>query len=279
MSFQRSLLVCCDLRSYGSADDLLQRELQELLVRSLDRAGKAAGLDRTAWRRQAKGDEEWAVLPAETPEGDVVDRYVRALDAELAATNRYRVPEARLRMRMAIHFGTTVEGANGYPGQDAVLVSRLLNSEPAHAALEQSPNSSLVVVLSDSLFTSLVAARHTTLRPEDFRRVDVRVKTFRGHGWMWLPSGDVHSLVLDPAPDAESGVASGVLGGPVSPVVDSPSSVNQHAVASGASTVIQAGRDAHVSTQKADVIQNFDRNDQRGSNFGPTYRRDTDERA
>ncbi|MER5266635.1 hypothetical protein ABTZ99_31540 [Actinosynnema sp. NPDC002837] len=284
MSFQRSLLVCCDLRSYGSADDLLQRELQELLVRSLDRAGAAAGLDRSTWRRQAKGDEEWAVLPATTPEGDVVDRYVRALDAELASTNRYRVPEAKLRMRMAIHFGTTVEGANGYPGQDAVLVSRLLNSEPAHAALEQSPHSDLVVVLSDSLFTSLVAARHTTLRPEDFRRVDVRVKTFHGHGWMWLPSGDVHALVLGGGPVDEPGAAADpvtpepIAADPVSPVVGSPS-VNQSAVASGGSTVIQAGRDAHVTHQKADVIQHFDRNDQRGSHFGPTYRRDNDERA
>ncbi len=276
MSFQRSLLVCCDLKSYGAADDQLQRELQELLVRTLDRAGEAAGLDRTAWRRQAKGDEEWAVLPAATPEGDVVDRYVRALDAELARTNRYRVPVAKLRMRMAIHFGTTVEGANGYPGQDAVLVSRLLNSEPPHAALEQSPDSDLVVVLSDTLFTSLVAAGHTTLRPGDFRRVDVRVKDFHGHGWMWLPSGDVHSLVLGAdAPGARPGAAAD----PVSPVVGSPASVNQHATATGGSTVIQAGRDAHVPTQKADVIQHFDRNDQRGSHFGPVYRRDTDERA
>ena len=270
MSFQRSLLVCCDLRSYGSADDLLQRELQELLVRSLDRAGEAAGLDRSAWHRQAKGDEEWAVLPATTPEGDVVDRYVRALDAELTKTNRYRVPEAKLRLRMAIHFGATVEGANGYPGQDAVLVSRLLNSEPAHAALEQS-SADLVVVLSDTLFTSLVAAGYTTLRPEDFRRVEVRVKTFSGHGWMWLPSGDVHTLVLDTPSDTEPGVAAGS----VSPVV-APPPVNQHAVATGGSTVIQAGRDAHVPTQHADVIQNFDRNDQRGSHFGPVYRRDTD---
>jgi class 3 adenylate cyclase len=283
MSFQRSLLVCCDLKSYGSADDLLQRELQELLVRSLDRAGEAAGLDRTSWRRQAKGDEEWAVLPATTSEGDVVDRYVRALDAELAKTNRYRVPEAKLRMRMAIHFGTTVEGANGYPGQDAVLVSRLLNSEPPHAALEQAPGSDLVVVLSDTLFTSLVAARYTTLRPEDFRRVDVRVKDFRGHGWMWLPSGDVHSLVLDVAePDATGVAEPAVVGpdaaGPVSPVV-APAPVHQSAVATGGSTVYQAGRDVRVTNEKADVIQHFDRNDQRGSHFGPVYRGDTDERA
>lgn len=231
MSFQRSLLVCCDLRSYGSADDQLQRDLQELLVRSLDRAGGAAGLDRSSWHRQAKGDEEWAVLPASTPEGDVVDRYVRALDAALAATNRYRVPEAKLRLRMAIHYGTTVEGANGYPGQDAVLVSRLLNCEPAHAALEQT-DADLVVVLSDLLFTSLVAAGHTTLRAEDFRRVDVRVKAFEGHGWMWMPGADVHAVRLDDPSAAGSAPAAG--------------SVQQHAVASGRSTVIQAGRDVRT---------------------------------
>jgi hypothetical protein len=124
--------------------------------------------------------------------------------------------------------------------------------------------------------------------------VDVRVKDFRGHGYMWLPSGDVHALVLEPTPEAGT-AAPGVTPGAdvtlgadavspradaVSPVVESgPSSVNQHAVATGGSTVVQAGRDAHVPTQKADVIQNFDHNDQRGSSFGPVYHRDSDERA
>ncbi|WP_367134354.1 hypothetical protein [Saccharothrix sp. HUAS TT1] len=280
MSFQRSLLVCCDLRSYGSADDLLQRELQELLVRSLDRAGVAAGLDRSTWRRQAKGDEEWAVLPAGTPEGDVVDRYVRALDAELAATNRYRLPEGRLRLRLAIHFGAAVEGANGYPGQDAVLVSRLMNAEPAHAALDRSPDAPLVVVLSDTLFTSLVAAGHTTLRPADFRRVPVRVKDFSGHGWMWLPSGDVHALVLDEAAPTGAEPAGAAPTGAATPVPPPVASVNQSAVATGGSTVVQAGRDAHAPVQRADVIQHFQGNDQRNSSFGPDYRgRDADKGA
>lgn len=281
MSFQRSLLVCCDLRSYGSADDQLQRELQELLVRSLDRAGAAAGLDRSTWRRQAKGDEEWAVLPASTQDGDVVDRYVRALDTELASVNRYRVPHAKLRMRMAIHFGTTVEGANGVPGQDAVLVSRLLDSEAAHAALEQS-DADLVVVLSDTLFTSLVAAGFTTLRPDHFRKVDVRVKAFVGVGWMWMPGGDVHALRLDPPePGADSAALPPGAAAPVTMTEPSPLSVHQTATAGGRSTVIQAGRDAHVptTTQHADQIQNFERNDQRGSHFGPAYRRGADERT
>ncbi|MFT7835019.1 hypothetical protein Q5530_02575 [Saccharothrix sp. BKS2] len=266
MSLQRSLLVCCDLRSYGSADDRLQRELQELLVRSLDRAGEVAGLDRSTWARQPKGDEEWAVLPVGTPDHLVVDRYVRALDAELASVNAYRVPHAHLRMRMAVHFGTTAEGANGYPGQDAVLVSRLMDSAAARAALEQT-DAHLAVVLSEVVYASVVAAGYTTLRPGDFREVEVRVKDFVGRGRLWIPGGDAHALRLEDAAAAGSGSA-GVAGsaGP------GPSSVTQHATASGGSTVVQAGRDAHVPTQHAEVIQNFERNDQRGSSFGPVVR-------
>ncbi|GAA1314975.1 hypothetical protein [Saccharothrix xinjiangensis] len=270
MSLQRSLLVCCDLRSYGSADDRLQRELQELLVRSLDRAGEAAGLDRSTWARQPKGDEEWAVLPAGTPDHLVVDRYVRALDAELASVNAYRVPHARLRLRMAVHFGAATEGANGYPGQDAVLVSRLMDSAAARAALEQT-DADLVVVLSDLVFTSVVAAGYTTLRPEDFREVEVRVKTFTGRGRLWIPGGDAHALRLDlDGGVAADGSAAGSASG--SAAASGPSSVTQHATASGGSTVVQAGRDAHVPSQHAEVIQNFERNDQRGSSFGPVVR-------
>lgn len=257
-TFRRSLLVCCDLRRYGAADDQLQRELQELLVRCLDRAGAAAGLDRSTWHRQAKGDEEWAVLPPDSPEHVVVDAYVRRLNAELTSANRYRVPEARARMRLAIHHGAVVEGANGFPGQDSVLVSRLLNSKPAHLALEEFPEADLVVVLSEIVYSTLVQAGHTTLRPTDFRRVEVVEKTFHGHGWMWIPNGDVHQLDLDGSPGAHQAPA-----------------VNQHAVATGGSTVVQTGRDANIPIyQQSEFMQNFYRNDQRGSHFGPGFRKD-----
>ena len=49
-----------------------------------------------------------------------------------------------------MHHGVIVEGANGFPGQDPVLVSRLLNSAPPRAALEQFPDVHLAVVLSQN---------------------------------------------------------------------------------------------------------------------------------
>ncbi|XVV03566.1 hypothetical protein ACQPW3_40695 [Actinosynnema sp. CA-248983] len=276
-AFRRSLLVCCDLRRYGAADDQLQRDLQDLLVRSLDRAGAAAGVDRSTWHRQAKGDEEWAVLPTGADERKVVDEYVRALNAELSAANRYRVPEARARLRLAIHHGAIVDGANGFPGKDSVLVSRLLNSKAAHLALDEFPDADLVVVLSEFVYSTLVQPGHTTLRASDFRKVAVTEKTYTGHGWMWIPNGDVHALDLPASTDADPLPADPLPAEPLpaeplpaEPVaLVTPPSVNQNAVATGGATVIQAGRDAHVPTmQRADVIQNFHNNDQRGSHFG-----------
>jgi len=233
-NFRRSLLVCCDLRRYSAADDQLQRALQELLVQSLDRAAAAAGIDRTTWQRQPEGDGEFAVLPSETPEHLVVDRYVRSLHAELQSVNRYRVAEAKVRMRLAIHHGVISEGANGFPGKDTVLVARLLSSRAAHVALDRLPSADLVVILSEHLYDTLVATGHTTLRADDFRRVEVKEKTFDGHGWLWVPDAEVHSIDLDPP--AEPGSASASPFGPVT----------QHAIATGGSTIVQAGRDAHI---------------------------------
>jgi hypothetical protein len=271
-TFRRSLLVCCDLRKYGAADDQLQRILQELLIQSLDRAGQVAGLDRTTWHRQPKGDEEFAVLPSDSPERPVVDDYVRALNAELQSVNRYRVPDAKVRMRMALHHGAIVDGANGFPGNDAVLVSRLLNSQAAHQALEDFPNADLVVVLSEHLYDTLVAAGHTSLKPTDFRKVDVTVKNFKGHGWMWIPDGDVHAMKLDGSADDADADETGTADAAERPPAQT-GTVNQHAVASGGSAIYQAGNDIRIprSVQNADVIQNFDGNDMKGSTFGPNY--------
>lgn len=107
-------------------------------------------------------------------------------------------------------------------------------------------------MLSEVVYTSLVLAGRTTLDPAAFRRVEVSVKDFRGHGWLWVPNGDVHALRLDP-PAA-----------PPTPVVQRPTATGGIAV--------QAGRDARVPLQRADAGQDFDRNDQRGAHFGPVHR-------
>nr|WP_052478638.1 hypothetical protein [Kibdelosporangium sp. MJ126-NF4]CEL19660.1 hypothetical protein [Kibdelosporangium sp. MJ126-NF4]CTQ94540.1 hypothetical protein [Kibdelosporangium sp. MJ126-NF4] len=185
--FRRSLYVGVDIRGYGAAPEQRQQKWQEILLRSLDRAASSVGLNRAHWTRQQQGDAELAVVPHHEPEPVIVDGFTRRLEAELRQHNADVLPCARLRLRMAVHHGVVVNGPNGFPGRDAVVVGRLLDSKPLRGVLAQWPEANLAVMLSELVYRSVVEAGHTSLRTDQFRRLAVREKEFKGYGWLWLP--------------------------------------------------------------------------------------------
>lgn len=197
-AFCRRLCVAVDAENYGNQDDLRQHAIQDGLLSVLDEAAERAGLHRELWDRQPQGDGELAVLPVEEPEPRVIDDYVRELDLALDRHNRYLRPSARLRLRLAIHFGVTAPGKNGYSGQATVVVSRLRDSRVLRKALADAVDAHLVVVLSNRLYEDTVKQGHTALRPERLRQVRVQEKTFSDVAWIYVPGVDVHQL---PAPD------------------------------------------------------------------------------
>ncbi|MGW2109678.1 hypothetical protein [Streptomyces sp. NPDC001948] len=194
--FNRRLLLAVDARGYGSADTARQRVIQTELPRLLADAAEAAGLDRGTWARQPGGDSEFAVLPTGSDEQALVEPFMRRLDAGLRAHNRDRVPEARLALRVAVHFGPASEAPSGFVGPGPVEVSRILEGEPLHRALAAAPDAGLVVALTAPVFTELVAQGYTNFRPEEFREVLVEKKEYRGRAWLWVPGYDVHRLDL-----------------------------------------------------------------------------------
>jgi hypothetical protein len=197
--FGRALLMACDVTGYGSGDDQLQEAMQDGLINVLDEAATGAGLVRSEWDRNSTGDGELALLPATESEPRVVDDFVRELTAALARHNRHLATSARLRLRVAIHFGVAYPASNGYAGQGVVAVARLLDSSPIRAAMRQF-DTELALILSDGVYSETVVNGHTSLRPQDFRQVQVRVKEFATHAWLWLPHGDVHALSLTDRP-------------------------------------------------------------------------------
>ncbi|MEV4311029.1 hypothetical protein [Actinocrispum sp. NPDC049592] len=197
--FRRSLYVGVDIRGYGSAPEQRQEKWQETLLRCLDRSAASMGLDRRRWARQQHGDAELCVLPADEPEPLVVDGFTRRLESELRLHNEEVMPWARMRLRMAVHHGVVVDGPNGYPCRDAVVVSRLLDSKPLRGVLEQWPQVNLAVMVSELVYHSVVEAGHTSLRADQFRRLAVREKEFKGYGWLWLPGlGDTADMFSRP---------------------------------------------------------------------------------
>ncbi|MCZ4506724.1 hypothetical protein O3Q52_00575 [Streptomyces sp. ActVer] len=219
-----------DAQAYGSKNDRRQSEIQHDLPRLLDSAAKGAGLDRTQWHIQRKGDEQLAVRPVDGTEPRLVDDYVRHLVAELGEYNAQRVPEARMRLRAVIHQGLVQLADNGFAGAAVVATARLLNARPLYDALAAHPGAELALLLSDDVFRSIVAGGHTTLSSEDFSRVTVQVKEYEATAWLRVPEHGApaaassepgaaqwgkHAAPVsgEPAADRPEPAATGVTGG------------------------------------------------------------------
>lgn len=195
-SFARYLCLSIDAQGYGRAPDPGQLTIQNELLDLLTTAATAAGLDRDTWHRQAKGDEELALIPADQPgtEPRVIDDFVRELAAALFRHNCDRPADRRLRLRFAADYGLARPAPNGFVGQPVVRVCRLVGCQPLRQAMAAAPDAGLAVILSRQVYGDLVLAGHTKLRPTDFRQVSVSEKEFTDQAWLRVPGADVHRL-------------------------------------------------------------------------------------
>ncbi|GCD47238.1 hypothetical protein [Streptomyces paromomycinus] len=194
--YRHSTCLALDVQAYGGNNDRRQSEIQHELPRLLEQAAHRAGLDRSRWHFQPKGDEQLAVLPMDGSEPRVIDDYMRHIASELHQHNRLRVEEAWLRLRASVHHGLVEVADNGFAGRTVVTTSRLLASDVLHRALKAADQADLVVALSDDVYDATVVGGHTTLRPDAFRPVTIHEKELRTVAWLWAPGDDVHRLDL-----------------------------------------------------------------------------------
>ncbi|MFD7694527.1 hypothetical protein [Streptomyces sp. NPDC059374] len=196
-TFGRRLLLAVDAKGYGGVDVLTQRQFQEAIQRLLAEAAEAAGLERERWDTQEGGDSVLAVLPDGASEPALVDPFMRRLDAGLRAFNHGRLPEAWLRLRAAVHFGTASPAPAGFVGRAPVETGRILDSAPLRSALAAVPDACLAVAVSATVFNDVVGEAYTTFRAQEFREVRIAEKEYAGRAWIWVPGVDLHALDLD----------------------------------------------------------------------------------
>lgn len=187
--FSRVLFLAVDAWRYSARDGRQQHDLQEALDGALSWAAEESGLDRSTWLTQPAGDGLLALLPESGAEPKLVDAFVRELDVRLSRYNHDRVPEARLRLRMAVHHGVAVQAKLGFAAHGAVHVSRLCDAREVRAALDAAPEANLVLAVSQPIYEDLVCQRLTSLSPADFTRVDVadEKKGFHTTAWIRVP--------------------------------------------------------------------------------------------
>lgn len=193
----RRLLVAVDMEQYSGKTNEQQYESQRTFQRVMREAAEAAGLDRVQWVTQQGGDGELAILPGGTAEPAVVGRLVRAMDRSLREHNRNLLPAAKVRLRVAVHEGLVhLDGANGYPGEAVIAVSRLVDAKPLKRALAVLPEAAVGLIVSERIFRDVVSQYLDEVRPDRFSRVLVSIpgKGFESMAWIHVPDEDVTRL-------------------------------------------------------------------------------------
>ncbi|MEV5376184.1 hypothetical protein AB0L26_09475 [Streptomyces nondiastaticus] len=207
----RRLCLAADMEQYSRLDTRTQSAAQADLVRLLDEAAKLTGLDRAAWVRQPQGDQEFAVLPEDTPEATVLGPFVHHLTNRLGVLNA-RSAAPRVRLRLAIDTGVVAYAALGHAGPAPVAVARYVNAPQLKAVLAALTPADLAVIVSDRLYQDVVRLGRPGLEPAQYVRAHVRLKEFGGYGWIRVPGygpDGVRQFVQDasgppPSPDGRA---------------------------------------------------------------------------
>ncbi|GGV24367.1 hypothetical protein GCM10010182_53630 [Actinomadura cremea] len=175
------LLMAVDIQRYSKRDARDQLAAQHQLADALDRAAGGIGLDRARWNKQVGGDGELATLPVGTDPAPVAGGFAIGLAEALREVNR-TPGRHRLRVRLALHYGTLTEGPFGPAGDAPIVVQRLLDAAPLRRLLDDDARD-LAYVVSDSLFEDVVQTGFCALAPGAFQPMKITAKgaAFRGH--------------------------------------------------------------------------------------------------
>ncbi|MEU8068931.1 MULTISPECIES: hypothetical protein [unclassified Micromonospora] len=180
------LCMAADVSGYSSRTNAETERIQSLLVDVLARARRAAGIADSAVAPQAHGDGQFTVLPSGIDESVVIPRLVEELGAALCEVNAIAAPEARLRLRLALHRGLVKPACNGWVGSSTIAVHRLLDSPPLRAALRDNAAADFVLGVPDVLFKDVIVHAAEPPLPGDFTPVivDLPEKSFVEHCWV-----------------------------------------------------------------------------------------------
>jgi class 3 adenylate cyclase len=182
------LCLAADVERYSRFNDAEAWRAQARFIEALSDARAHAGLTESDVDLQESGDGQFAVLPPGLDESVVIPNLVAGLSIALRHTNADLNEHARLRLRVALHRGMLKPGVNGWIGNSAIAVNRLLDSAPLRTALAQEPSADFALIVSNTLYRDVIAHGYHGLAPELFREstVDIPAKRFTEKAWIHL---------------------------------------------------------------------------------------------
>jgi hypothetical protein len=170
-------------------NDLVEKAMHQLAV-VLTEARRGAGIDNAEMTFQTTGDGEFAIFPIGIDESQVVSRFLQSLQAELARINQKKSPEARLRIRLALHRGLVRITSSGEIGAVVVAIHRILGSAQLRTALRERPEADFVLGVGDALLRDAIKGSHVSTTIEVLGEVAAETpgKAFTERFWLYGPT-------------------------------------------------------------------------------------------
>ena len=136
--------------------------------------------------RQDQGDAFLILVRPDVSKALLVDDLVREFVTSLRLFNRNRLPQARMRLRLALHTGEVHLDGAGFGGGSLVVVMRLIDADALRGALRTATDD-LAVIVSEQLYRDVVLQQYGGIDPAEYYEVQVSRKEFSQPAWIRVP--------------------------------------------------------------------------------------------
>ncbi|WP_030380140.1 MULTISPECIES: hypothetical protein [unclassified Streptomyces] len=194
-------IVLLDIEDFSLRPETYQATLSDEMYQVVEFALARAGLDLDQCSVQDRGDGVLILLPAATSPTTLLRELVRGLEDALADHHGKYNEDHRMRLRVGANQGLVIRRGERWAGTAINDLARLVDAGPVKATLARARRAHLVFVVSDHMYTSVVAQRYPGIDPAAYAAVDFVTKHGEPRrGWVTVPG-----YPAPPVPPADSG--------------------------------------------------------------------------
>ncbi len=196
-------ILLLDIERFSRRDDVVQAVLRRTLNTVVDQLLEAAGVEATQQYREDRGDGLIVLISGDVAKTAVLRSLLTVTPELLHDHNRLASVSAQMRLRMVLAAGEVAHDpqagtTGGLVGHDLNQAFRLLDSEALRTVLAERTDRDCVLAVSAPVYEGIVRHSHHGVRPELFRRTDVKVKDGVLSAWL-------HQAGLPSPPEAATG--------------------------------------------------------------------------
>jgi DNA-directed RNA polymerase specialized sigma24 family protein len=172
-------IFACDIASFSSRPDLVQRYLRSTLDDTLNRSFAALGAPMDECYEQDRGDGVLIALPPSIDTRTLLSPLIDLLSAEIRRHNAISNEGARIQLRVAVHIGYAAPDGHMLMGTALNHVFRLLDASPFRSAL-RSADGALGLIVSQQVYD--LVRDHADA--DEYQQIEVEAKEKTTSAWI-----------------------------------------------------------------------------------------------